>query len=276
MIIGARADMDTYQFLSGIDPFRKLPPEKRLMVSRQFREKVYPEGSILIAQGKTIQEVGVVRDGSAKITIVDHTNEELICGSLEPGDLVFDRALLSGTLATTKVITLEPTVCLILTRKVFFELIDSNPLLKQFFYQNIALGVKWGHLLIAGRYTSAKLDESQPQFIRRALAYIERNFDKPITLEHLSNITAMSKYHFSRQFKQQMGISFKRYLNLKRVEAAKALISGGEHNVTEACYAVGFNDASYFTRVFREMDGSSPKNYIAHGCKELEAGVEVG
>ena len=265
--------MDTYQFLSGIDPFRKLPPEKRLLVSRQFREKVFPKGSMLIAQGKTIQEVGIVRDGSAKVTIVDHTNEELTCGKLEPGDLVFDRALLSGTLATTGVVALEPTVCLTLTRKVFLEFIDSYPQLKQFFYQNIALGVKWGHLLVGGRYTSMTLDESQPQFLKRALAYIEGNFDKQITLEHLAKITAMSKFHFSRQFKQHMGISFKRYINLKRVEAAKALISGGEHNVTEACYAVGFNDASYFTRVFRDVDGSSPKNYIAHGCKELEAGV---
>lgn len=265
--------MDTYQFLSSIDPFRKLQPEKRLLVSSKFKEKAFPEGRVLIAQGRDIQRVGVVRDGSAKVTIVDHTDEELTCGNLQPGDIVFDRALLSGTPATTGVVTLEPTVCLFLTRKVFFELVDTYPLLKQFFYQNIALGVRWGHFLVGGRDASIILEGSQPQFIKRALSYIDGNFYKPITLGHLAGITAMSKYHFSRQFKQYMGITFKRYLNLKRVEAAKSLISRGEYNVTEACFAVGFNDASYFTRVFREVDGSSPKSYIDHGCGPLELGV---
>jgi AraC-like DNA-binding protein len=51
---------------------------------------------------------------------------------------------------------------------------------------------------------------------------------------------------------------------------AKVLIASGDHNVTEACYAVGFNDASYCTRVFREVDGSSPKSYMGHGGRSLD------
>ena len=267
--------MDIYQFLSDIDPYRKLPPEQRLLVSRSFREKRFSGGSVLIAQGQTVQEVGILQEGLAKVTIVDHAGDELTCGHLQPGDLVFDAAVLSGTVSTTGVISLEPTVCLIQTRQVFIETIDTYPLLKKFFYHNTALGVRWGHLLFGSRYISMSLDDSvavsHPKFIKKALSYIEGNFDKPITLETLARETAMSKYHFSRQFKQHMGMSFKRYLNLKRVEVAKMLISGGDHNVTEACYAVGFNDASYFTRVFREVDGSSPKSYIVHGCRPLEA-----
>lgn len=265
--------MDIYQFLSDIDPFRKLPPEQRLLVSHSFRDKEFPGGSVLIAQGQPVQEVGILREGLAKVTIVDHAGDELTCGHLQPGDLVFDAAVLSGTVATTGVISLEPTVCLIQPRQVFIDTIDTYPLLKKFFYHNTALGIRWGHLLFGGRYISVTMDEStvvsHPRFIKKALAYIEGNFDKPITLEILAKETAMSKYHFSRQFKQYMGMSFKRYLNLKRVEVAKILIASGDHNVTEAGYAVGFNDASYFTRVFREVDGSPPKSYIVHRGRSL-------
>ena len=267
--------MDIYQFLSDIDPFRKLPPEQRMQVSSSFQEKRFSGGSVLIEQGQPVQEVGILREGLAKVCIVDHVGEELTCGHLKPADLVFDAAVLSGTVSTTAVTSLEPTVCLMMPRQVFIGIIDTYPLLKKFFYHNTALSIRWGHLLFGGRYVHMNVDQStatsHPQFIKKALSYIEGNFDKPITLETLAKETAMSKYHFSRRFKQHMGMSFKRYLNLKRVEEAKVLIASGDHNVTEACYAVGFNDASYCTRVFREVDGSSPKSYMVHGGLLLDA-----
>jgi two-component system response regulator YesN len=57
-------------------------------------------------------------------------------------------------------------------------------------------------------------------------------------------------------------LSFKQYLNRKRIEAAKELLAQREYNITEVGYAVGFNDASYFSRVFREVEGCSPRDHL--------------
>ena len=60
----------------------------------------------------------------------------------------------------------------------------------------------------------------------------------------------MSKYYFARTFKAVTGKTFKDYLNGKRVEQAMILLRSGEVNITEVCFQVGFNDPSYFDRVF--------------------------
>lgn len=94
-------------------------------LSRSFREKRFPGGSVLIAQGQPVLEVGILHQGLAKITIVDHAGEELTCGHLKPADLVFSVAVLSGTVSTTAVTSLEPTVCLMLSRQGFIDIIDT-------------------------------------------------------------------------------------------------------------------------------------------------------
>ena len=71
----------------------------------------------------------------------------------------------------------------------------------------------------------------------------------------------MSRYHFSRIFAKKTGFSFKQYLNRKRIEAAKALMRGKGLNVSETGLAVGFNDVSYFSRLFRKVEGITPTRF---------------
>ena len=97
--------------------------------------------------------------------------------------------------------------------------------------------------------------------ITKALLFINLNFAKQITLDEISSKCAMSKYHFARTFKRVTGITFRKYHNKTRVEASKILLKKQELNITEICYAVGFNDASYFSRVFRKFEGVSPALY---------------
>jgi len=97
--------------------------------------------------------------------------------------------------------------------------------------------------------------------IEKALLFIEENLDRPITLSEVSKESGMSKYHFARTFKAVTGITFKTYHNQRRIEAAKALLRNPGTRVTDACYHVGFNDISYFNRVFRRLEGMNPSSY---------------
>jgi AraC-like DNA-binding protein len=99
------------------------------------------------------------------------------------------------------------------------------------------------------------------RIVEPAVRYIEENYTTPLTLDEVANANAMSRFHFSRVFKLKTGLSFKKFLNRTRIKAAKSLMREEEMNVTEACFAVGFNDLSYFTRVFRVLEGVTPSSY---------------
>ena len=97
--------------------------------------------------------------------------------------------------------------------------------------------------------------------IIRALHFINKNFHKPLSLEEVSRESGMSMYHFARTFKVVTGITFKTYHNKKRIKAAKDLLKDQEMRVTDVCYSLGFNDLSYFDRVFQKFEGISPSAY---------------
>jgi len=91
-----------------------------------------------------------------------------------------------------------------------------------------------------------------------ALAYIEDHFTRDLLLEEVSNACGMSKFHFTRVFKDHAGCSFKSHLNRRRVNHAKELLMCLDLSITEVCLDSGFNDLSYFDRVFRRLEGMSP------------------
>ena len=97
--------------------------------------------------------------------------------------------------------------------------------------------------------------------IAKALLFINRNFAKQITLDEIASECAMSKYHFVRTFKSVTGTTFRKYHNKTKIEASKFLLEKHDLNITEICYAVGFNDSTYFSRVFRDIEGISPSIY---------------
>ena len=104
-------------------------------------------------------------------------------------------------------------------------------------------------------YTKSKYNN-----IEKAIHFIEQNYIKQITLDEISRKCGMSKYHFTRTFKSITGTTFREHHNKIKIEASKKLLEQ-DLNITEVCYIVGFNDASYFSRVFRKFEGMSPNLY---------------
>lgn len=94
-----------------------------------------------------------------------------------------------------------------------------------------------------------------------ALTYIDANFSQKIRLETLAKLCNMSTYHFCRIFKAENGVTFVDFMAQKRIGAACLMLSSS--SVKEAAFAVGFNDPSYFSRVFRRYVGASPKAYCS-------------
>lgn len=148
------------------------------------------------------------------------------------------------------------------------DMLNNYPLVKEFFYRSALTSImtafgKVNGLVSFPKKTSDLKNETAffPRVVRKALVYIEKNFMNPLSLDEVAQVNAMSRYHFSRIFKLKTGFSFKDYINAKRIQRAKYLMENEDMNITEAAFAVGYNDLSYFSRVFQKREGLSPSKF---------------
>ncbi len=102
-----------------------------------------------------------------------------------------------------------------------------------------------------------------PQRMRRVLEYIEANLGAELTLAELSAVACLSPCHFSRSFKDVVGVGPQRYTVQRRVERAKILLRHGKENLAAIAALVGFADQSHFTAAFRRETGITPGRFRA-------------
>ncbi len=92
------------------------------------------------------------------------------------------------------------------------------------------------------------------------LVYLDRNAAQIQSLSRVAAAVGVSVQYLSGYFSQKIGTTLSSYLRAKKIAIAKKLLDKGA-SVTEACYESGFNDCSYFIRVFRRYLGCTPLQY---------------
>jgi AraC family transcriptional regulator len=103
-----------------------------------------------------------------------------------------------------------------------------------------------------------------PHRLRRVLEYVEARLGERLSLGRLSAVAGQSPSHFSRAFKQSMGVPPHRHLIQRRLARASALLDGTDLTVLRVALEVGFASQSHFTTVFRRWIGSTPWRYRRH------------
>ncbi|NLL47445.1 MAG: AraC family transcriptional regulator [Firmicutes bacterium] len=93
--------------------------------------------------------------------------------------------------------------------------------------------------------------------IYQAISYIRQNYNGDLPLEDVAEQVGLTPTYFSKLFGEEMGMAFTDYLNRVRIEAAKLLMQE-DLSLAEISLRVGFNDQSYFSKVFRKFEGLSP------------------
>ncbi len=97
--------------------------------------------------------------------------------------------------------------------------------------------------------------------IKKAISYISEHFNAPLTLEEVAAHVHLHPAYFSTLFKNTTGTSFKNYLNNVRIEESKLLLSNTDYSIIDIAIAVGFEDQSYFSKVFKKYTGITPKQF---------------
>jgi AraC-like DNA-binding protein len=99
--------------------------------------------------------------------------------------------------------------------------------------------------------------------IQRVVRWVDERISEPLEIADLAKAAGMSRYHFSRSFRAELGISPYQWLLQKRVEHAAELLRRSRVSVTEAAFEVGFSDLSRFARAFRDQFGCPPSAFAA-------------
>ena len=101
----------------------------------------------------------------------------------------------------------------------------------------------------------------------RAKLFIDANFARRIDLDAVAGEACISKFHFSRLFKEIYGKTPHQYLTCVRVERAKELLAEGK-TVTGACFSVGFDSVSSFAGLFKRRAGVTPAAFQAEQLRK--------
>lgn len=91
--------------------------------------------------------------------------------------------------------------------------------------------------------------------------YLDEYFTEKIMLEELAEKFFINKFYLSKIFKETYGTTVNNYLISKRITRAKQLLRFTDMTVDEVGVAVGMGDANYFSRMFRKVEGISPREY---------------
>lgn len=108
-------------------------------------------------------------------------------------------------------------------------------------------------------------ESGQDATITALKGYLDYYFFQDVSLPQMARLYNYNEKYLGRLFKQQMGISFAEYLNARRLEFCRERLSRSNETVLDISMQAGFNNVTYFNRLFRRRYGMTPTQFRQHG-----------
>lgn len=146
--------------------------------------------------------------------------------------------------------------------------LDKNDHICMHFPPGYSLAIK-GNLfsLFFALYTSygnqapAPAKEGHIEKLKSVIKYVELHYGSPMTIAKMAELAGFSESHFMKYFKQTMGVSFTSYLNDYRLTMAARLLLQSDATILSIATEVGFDNLSYFNRVFKKQFHTTPSEF---------------
>src|SRR5881394_974366 len=97
--------------------------------------------------------------------------------------------------------------------------------------------------------------------VERVIRHMKQQFADPLDLDAISEIAAVSKFHFVRVFDELTGTTPHHFLACLRMQRAKELLLHSDFSITEICLEVGYNSLGSFSKTFSFLVGMSPQEF---------------
>ena len=120
-------------------------------------------------------------------------------------------------------------------------------------------------MMLLAEYSEAfrrNLYRSDEVVIQKAKQYISEHCQDDISLDEVAESVFLTPVYFSRFFKEKTGENFSKFVTRMRMEKAIDLLRHGKYKIYEVAKAVGYKNAKYFSKLFKEYTGFLPREYI--------------
>lgn len=141
------------------------------------------------------------------------------------------------------------------TREIGYELS-----IKSHLYQLLALLVR-KYVASLTEIDDYRLRLRDLERLAPVFRHIDDHYQDKLTVQQLADQTGLSRFHFSRLFKQLTDKSLIEYINLIRINKSEQLLRKTRMNISEIALATGFNDIYYFSRTFKKLKKVSPSDW---------------
>ena len=105
--------------------------------------------------------------------------------------------------------------------------------------------------------------------VSTCINYIYEHLHTRITLNTLASVTNLSAPYLSRLFKKETGYSISDYIQTKKLETAKSMLSSSDYSIAEISASLAFPSQSYFTNVLKKDCGLTPKQYRSRNADNI-------
>ncbi len=117
------------------------------------------------------------------------------------------------------------------------------------------------YALIAEANRAAAGSEESAPLVERAIRYIDENLHSLVTVDEVAGALGYNRDYLSKQFLTACGMTMKKYIDQKRLGAAKHLLVSSKMSVTQVARAVGFEEPQHFYKFFRYHEKLSPNQF---------------
>lgn len=110
------------------------------------------------------------------------------------------------------------------------------------------------------KHARKRIDEIDARVLR-VMGYVKDNLAEEMTTESLASMACVTRAHLGRLFRETLGCSPIQFVLRTRIQSAQRLLVTTGYSVRAIAHEVGFNDVSYFVRLFRQKIGFTPQEY---------------
>lgn len=149
--------------------------------------------------------------------------------------------------------------CTTLMKRIIRELQFKNP-----YYETVCDSVFQSMLALIARSKDSPQSTQKKEFdilMEEAIQYFHHKYNEPISISNFCTNYHTNEQNFRKNFKKYTGLSPKKFLLDVRMKKALEFMSDSNLNFTEIANMVGYTDSLYFSRIFRQYTGKSPRDY---------------
>jgi AraC-like DNA-binding protein len=257
------APLATMHYHNSYELYYVVKGERDYFVGDQFF-KAYNNNIVLVPQGIPHRTAG---KGATRILI--HFTDEFLLN-------FFSEEIINNLLLAYQPTVLTPSKeeneeLQILFKKMIaeYEKIENKSDIKSYTATSIPLFVfELLHRLRYGNFSQTN-DTTSDKRINEIVRYINENFASIESIDDVSELFFISKYHLCRTWKKNLGISLISYINMIKIRSACRMIENTDEKITDIAMRCGFNSSAYFCKVFKEEIGCSPREYKLSSKKKI-------